>query len=292
MSSPTHKSTKGGEPAGTLFVAATPLGNREDITLRALRILREADWIAAEDTRHTRRFLKHHHISGRLIAYHEHNEARRTPGLVEKLKNGARIVLVSKAGTPLVSDPGFFLIRAALEAGVPVVPVPGPCAAVCALSVSGLPTDAFVFTGFLPKKRGERLNRMKALSRLRQTVIFYESPNRILALLRDLEAVMGNRDAAVCREMTKRHEEILRGALSQVRKELEKRPAIKGECTVLVAGKTDASPVSKATLRARLKEALKAEGASLSEVAKRVAHEYRLSRRTVYQEALQVKDDP
>jgi 16S rRNA (cytidine1402-2'-O)-methyltransferase len=290
LNSPIHKYDNTRSIPGKLYVVATPIGNREDITLRALRILQEADWIAAEDTRHTRRFLQHHNISGRLIAYHEHNEKKQTPSLIEKLKQGASVALVSEAGTPAVSDPGFRLVRAAIEEGLEVVPIPGASAAVSALCVSGLPTDAFVFIGFLPKKKGERLKQLQALSGLSQTLIFYESPRRILALIQEIQSVMENRCAVLCREMTKLHEEILRGTLLMLRDELEKRPEIKGECTLLVAGETGSKIISREDIRVKLKEALHQNNVTLSEVVKKVAGEFGLSRRAVYEEALRIKD--
>jgi 16S rRNA (cytidine1402-2'-O)-methyltransferase len=288
--SPIHKSGGSPDPPGSLYVVATPIGNREDITLRALRVLGEVDLIAAEDTRHTRRFLQYHRISGRLLSYHEHNEARRTPELIQRLKDGVSVALVSNAGTPAVSDPGFRLVRAVLEAGLPVVPVPGACAAVCALSVSGLPTDTFVFIGFLPRKKGDRQRQLEALSGLKKTLIFYESPRRILAIIKEIQGVMGDRFAVIGREMTKRYEEVLRGSLSMVGRLLEKRGEIKGECTLLVAGKTDAPVFLTDDLREELREAVLDGRRSLSEIAKKLAESRGLSRRVVYEEALRIKD--
>ncbi len=269
---------------------ATPIGNREDITLRALRILGEADWIAAEDTRHTRRFLQHHGISGRLIAYHEHNESRQAAVLIDKMKAGDTVALVSEAGTPTVSDPGFRLLTAAIHAGLDVVPVPGVSAAVCALSVSGLPTDAFVFVGFLPRKKGERQRQLKALSDWKRTLIFYESPKRLLELMEAAENIMGDRRTVLCREMTKLHEEVLRGRLSDLRQDLKKRPEIKGECTLLVSGRDEERVPSKEDIRRRLQELLSHGQDSLSEAARQVSRESGWPKRAVYEEALRIKN--
>lgn len=290
LTSPIHNSRGAVRTPGTLYVVATPIGNREDITLRALRVFREVDLIAAEDTRHTRRFLRHHGVSGRFVSYHEHNEAKRTPELIQRLKGGAAVALVSEAGTPAVSDPGFRLVRAAIEAGVDVVPIPGACAAVCALSVSGLPTDAFVFVGFLPKKKGDRQRQLAALSVLKKTLIFYESPHRIRARVKEIQGVMGDRFAVICREMTKLHEEILRGSLSRLSLQLERRTEIKGECTLLVAGAVDAPAFSEKDLTEELRKAISQGDRPLSEIAKETARRHGLSRRAVYEEALRIRN--
>jgi len=222
--------------AGILYVVSTPIGNLEDITLRALRVLRETDRIYAEDTRKTRILLNHYNIQAPLTSYFEHNERRKTPVIIEELKSGKHIALVSEAGTPAISDPGYRLITQALQHGVPVVPVPGACAAITALSVSGLALHRFVFEGFLPVKTGKRKNLLKKIADEERTLIFYESPHRILATLRDLIEMMGDRQAVLCRELTKVHEEKIRGQLSLIVKTLAARP-IKGEITLLVEGK-------------------------------------------------------
>ena len=222
--------------AGTLYVVATPIGNKDDITVRALTVFREVDLIAAEDTRKTRRFLASHDIKSKLVSYHEHNEEKRTPQLIQKLNSGHTVALVSNAGTPLVSDPGYRLIETAISHKIDVVPIPGVSAAIAALSVAGLPTEAFVFIGFLPKKKGKRLKQLQALATGDRTLIFYESPGRILALLQDIIKIMGDRRGALAREMTKLHEEFLRGRLSEIEQNLQERTGIKGECTLLVAG--------------------------------------------------------
>jgi len=222
-------------PAGILYVVSTPIGNLEDITLRALRILKEVDLICAEDTRKTRILLNHYNIQTPLTSYFEHNEKRKTPVIIEALKLGKNIAIVSEAGTPAISDPGYRLITHALQQDISVIPVPGLSAAITALSISGLAVHRFVFEGFLPVKTGKKKNFLKKLADEERTLIFYESPHRILATLRDLIEIMGDRNAVLCRELTKIHEEKIYGKLSLIFKTLEKRP-IKGEITLLVEG--------------------------------------------------------
>jgi 16S rRNA (cytidine1402-2'-O)-methyltransferase len=222
------------EACGALYVVATPIGNREDITLRALDILREVDLIAAEDTRKSGNFLAHYQIKNRLISFHEHNEKKRTPEkrtpeLIGKLLAGMTIALVSNAGTPLVSDPGYRLIEAAIAEKIMVTPIPGVSAATAAMSVSGLPTDSFVFIGFAPKKKGKRLKFLTQLSAEPRPLIFYESPRRILSLMEEIISCMGDRNAVLAREMTKVHEEFIRGTVSQILKTIRVRSAFKGE---------------------------------------------------------------
>lgn len=219
-------------------MVATPIGNLEDITLRALRILRdEADLIACEDTRHTRKLLDHFQISKPLVSYHEHNESARSPGILDALERGQSVALVSDAGTPLVSDPGYRIVHAAIEAGFSVVPLPGPSAALAALSASGLPTDEFRFIGFLPAKSAARRKLLESLAAEPATVIAYESPHRILETLADMEELLGNHPVVSARELTKIHEEFLRGSPASIRQELEQRGPVKGEIT-LVIGRT------------------------------------------------------
>ena len=225
--------------AGVIYLVATPLGNLEDITLRALRILREVDLIACEDTRRTGRLLQHFDISKPLVSCYDHNEARRAAELAERAVEGESIALVSDAGTPLISDPGFRVVQAAIDAGVRVVPVPGPSAAIAALSVSGLPSHNFVFKGFLPPRGAKRRAALRALERSDSTTIFYEAPHRILAAVADTCDLLGcSRRIAVARELTKLHEEVLRGPVAIVLEELSARPSQKGEF-VLVIGPLD-----------------------------------------------------
>jgi 16S rRNA (cytidine1402-2'-O)-methyltransferase len=220
-------------PAGALFVVATPIGNLEDITLRALRVLREVDLVAAEDTRRTRGLLQAYGVRAPLVSYFEHNQARRGPELVRRLQTGARIALVTDAGTPGVSDPGFRLVRLCREAGIPVVPVPGASALVAALSAAGVPADRFVFEGFLPVKPGRRLTRLRELVALERPVVLYESPHRLLATLEAIEAVFGEAEVVVAREVTKRFEEFRRGSASVLRTALA-ATGVRGEVTLVV----------------------------------------------------------
>ena len=224
--------------SGTLYVVGTPIGNLEDMTHRAVRILREVETIAAEDTRHTRRLLAHYGIETSLTSYHEHNERTRTEGLVRRLAAGEDIALVADAGTPTISDPGYLLVRAALEREIPVVPIPGPTACIAALSVSGLPTQPFLFAGFLSPKPGRRRRRLEALKTVPATLVFYESPHRLVRFLEDAEATLGDRPAVVARELTKVHEEVRRGPLSELRTHFA-ATRLRGEFTIVIAGHSE-----------------------------------------------------
>src|SRR5262250_2361763 len=218
---------------GCLYLVATPIGNLEDITLRALRILKEADQVACEDTRHTQKLLKHYNIAKPLVSYHEHNEMTRAPELVLAMEQGAQIALVSDAGMPLVSDPGYRLVTLALRHHIGVVPVPGPSALLAALGASGLSTEEFLFAGFLPARSGER---RRALERLRieeRTIILYEAPHRVEECVADAREILGDRPACLAREVTKLHEEFRRGKLSTIAESLDERPA-RGEITLLI----------------------------------------------------------
>ena len=223
---------------GLLYVVATPLGNLDDISRRAVEILRDADVIAAEDTRHSGVLLNHYAVSTPCIAVHEHNEQQVMASLLTRLQQGEIIALVSDAGTPLISDPGFHLVRAARQAGIAVVPVPGPSALICALSVSGLPTDRFVFEGFLPARSGQRRRSLQLLSGETRTLIFYEAPHRIMKTLQDMAAIFGaDRQAVIAREMTKRFETVYSGTLAGLHTQLDSGPEhIKGEFVILVHG--------------------------------------------------------
>jgi 16S rRNA (cytidine1402-2'-O)-methyltransferase len=285
---PTHNSGKPVSP-GTLYVVATPIGHRDDLTLRALKILGQVDLIAAEDTRKTRRFLELHGIKGSFISYHEHNEKERTPQILKKLQTGVSIALVSNAGTPTVSDPGYRLIKSAAGHGVTIVPVPGVSAAATALSVAGLPTDAFTFAGFLPKKKGKRLKLLDQLAQEPRTLIFYESPKRILTLISEIIDIMGDRFGVLAREMTKLHEEFIRDQLSEILAILKRRSAIKGECTLLVSGWDDNRAVEWESVENEIKEEMQSSTEPVSKLVKRISQKYGLPKNKVYQEALGVR---
>ncbi|MGE5577108.1 MAG: 16S rRNA (cytidine(1402)-2'-O)-methyltransferase [Syntrophothermus sp.] len=222
--------------SGVLYVCATPIGNLEDITLRVLRILKEVDLVAAEDTRHTRKLLNHYSISTPLTSFHEHNKIQKTPELLALLQGGRAIALVSDAGTPGISDPGLELIQAAIGARVPVVPLPGPSAALTALVVSGLPAGRFVFEGFLPRGKKKRQETLQSLVGEARTMIFYEAPHRLLATLADLQEIFGARPLAVARELTKQYEEVFRGTAGEALARFHKAPP-RGEFCLVVAGK-------------------------------------------------------
>lgn len=226
---------------GTLYVVATPIGNLEDVSLRALRILREVDLVAAEDTRRTRALLTRHEIHTPTTSYFEHNKLVKGPELIRQLREGRSIAVVTDAGTPGISDPGFMLVRDALAAGVRVVPVPGPSAVVAALSASGIPADRFVFDGFLPVKPGRRVNRLRALQALETTVVVYESPHRILAALDAIAEVFGDTEIIVARELTKQFEEIVRATAAAHRARLAAAP-VRGEFTLIIPASRPALP--------------------------------------------------
>lgn len=273
--------------AGILYLVGTPIGNLEDITYRAVRVLGESDLIACEDTRQTRKLLDHYGIEKPTISYHEHNEVERSAELAARLLGGAVISLVSDAGMPLVSDPGYRLVRAAIDNGIPVHPIPGPSAALAALAASGLPTDAFHFGGFLPHKPGQRAKLLAALGEERATLVFYEAPHRILESLEAIEETLGPRPVVVARELTKIHEEFLRGAAAEVRAELESRDAVKGEITLLVGKAVDPPPDE--TPLAEAVDALVRAGAPRMDAIKQVARRRGLSKREVYDRLLEAK---
>jgi 16S rRNA (cytidine1402-2'-O)-methyltransferase len=222
---------------GILYIVSTPIGNMEDITLRALRILKEVDLIAVEDTRRTGLLLKHFGIQAPLTSYFEGNELKKREFILSKLKEGKHIALVSDAGTPGISDPGFRLIQLAIESQIPIIPIPGPSAAITALSVSGLPTDAFFFEGFLPRKSKKRRDLLKQLEEVKETLIFYESPHRISETLQDILEILGDREIVLTRELTKAYEEIIRGKVSDIRDQIGEKK-LKGEITLVIEGKT------------------------------------------------------
>ncbi len=267
---------------GTLYIVATPIGNLDDITVRALNVLKKVDLIACEDTRHSRKLLDHYGIHKPVISYHEHNEAARAGELIEKLRAGASIALISDAGTPLISDPGYRLVEAAAAAGITVTPIPGPSAAIAALSASGLPTDSFRFCGFFPAKPSQREKLLSSLASDSATLIFYEAPHRILETLEHVLKVLGNRRMVVAREVTKMHEEFIRGTVEEAIAALRARPAVRGELTVLIA-KADEPAASFEPVRQAVAR-LEREGVPRMEAMKRVARERGMSKRDVYRE--------
>jgi 16S rRNA (cytidine1402-2'-O)-methyltransferase len=275
-----------GGTCGILYVVATPIGNMDDITLRTLKVLQAVDRIAAEDTRHTGRLLTHHGIKTPLVSYHEHNERQRTAELLAGLVRGESIALVSDAGTPAISDPGYVLVHEAVQNGIAVSPIPGASALVAALSASGLPTDAFTFLGFPPRKSGRRQRVLESLKEEERTMIWYESPHRILRFLEDVRQIMGDRSAVIGREMTKRFEEFLRGSLSELIRELAARDDIKGEITLLVAGRDSARTESAALLQEAIARGLKKADKSHAALAREIASAFGISRREAYERIL------
>jgi len=283
------RSERGTAIAGpSLYLVATPIGNLEDITLRALRVLKEVDLIACEDTRQTLKLLGHYGIQTRLVSYHEHNEMTRAAELVVDLEGGAKIALVTDAGMPGISDPGFHLIALAIRHHVPVIPIPGASAFLAALVASGLPTDSFRFGGFLPAKSGQRRKLLESVKDAPRTQVFYEAPHRLLQTLADVVEVMGNnRHVVVAREVTKIHEEFLRGRVTEVLDQLKSRGEVKGEITLLI-GKAEegAAPASSETtsVAQRVREIMAEEKADEKAALKKVAKERGISKSEAYRE--------
>lgn len=275
--------------AGTLYIVATPIGNLGDISLRALDVLRQVDFIAAEDTRHTRRLLSHYDIRNKLISCHEHNESERAQGIIEKLSSGMTAALATDAGTPTVSDPGYRIVNAAAAAGIRIIPIPGPSAAMTALCASGLPSDAFFFAGFLPSRSAKRRERMQAIAEIPGTLIFYESARRIGPVLSDALDIFGDRDAVLAREMTKTHEEFVRGRLSELIAELEGRQTIKGEITLLIAPGVAEKAADPSAVRDLIIAGLKSKTAGAASLAREISKSCGISRQTVYDMILEIK---
>ena len=277
--------------SGVVYLVATPVGNLEDITLRALRILREVDLIACEDTRHTGRLLRHFGIENRLISCHDHNEAERAAEIAQRAADGLSVALVSDAGTPCVSDPGFRVVRAALDRGIRVVPVPGPSAAIAAVSAAGLPTHSFLFAGFLPPRKAKRREALLAIEGVNATIVLYEAPHRVLAMLADVKEVLGDRPVAVARELTKLHEEFLHGTVTTVLEGLRRRSTIRGEIVVLIGSKPRAAPpAANASLVTRVAE-LEQAGHRRLDAIKRAAKDLGLNRRKAYAQLRSAKPD-
>jgi 16S rRNA (cytidine1402-2'-O)-methyltransferase len=283
---------------GCLYLIATPIGNLEDISLRALRLLKEADVIACEDTRETRKLLSHYDIHTRLESYHEHNEMTRAPELVIVLEQGAQVALVSDAGTPVVSDPGHRLVTLCLRHGIPVVPVPGPSALVAALAASGMPTEQFLFAGFLPSRPSERRKSLRALTAVPSTLVFYEAPHRVVEMLEDALGILGNRSCVVAREVTKLHEEFRRGRIVELIASFREAPP-RGEITVIIGRADEEShlPASSESARGeislskRVEELMAKEHLDRKAALKLAARERGLSKREAYKQLLVHRDD-
>ncbi|MEK0178545.1 MAG: 16S rRNA (cytidine(1402)-2'-O)-methyltransferase [Oscillatoriales cyanobacterium] len=276
---------------GTLYIVGTPIGNLEDMTFRAIKILQAADFIAAEDTRHTGKLLQHFQIKTPQISYHEHNRHQRLPELIDKLLLGKDIALVTDAGMPGISDPGSELVKACADANINIIPIPGACACIVGISASGLPTDRFVFEGFLPAKGQERQQSLEALQIESRTIILYESPHRLRQTLQDLANVLGSdRQIVLARELTKMHEEFWRGSVESAI-ELYTNNEPKGEFTLIIGGTQTATPVfSEDAIKAEL-QTLISEGISRSQASRQLAQQTSLPRRQIYQLALTLDDN-
>jgi len=288
------RSTTGNDGRGVLYIVATPIGNLEDITLRALRILKEADLIACEDTRQTQKLLNHYDIKKKTVSYHEFNELTRAAELVKDLEEGMKIAVVSDAGMPGISDPGFRLVTLAVRHHIPVVPIPGASAFVTALAASGLPTDSFRFSGFLSPKTGQRRTELEHIRNSPLTQVFYEAPHRIVETLADIVAVMGgSRHVVIAREVTKLHEEFLRGRADDLLDQLKARDGVKGEITLMIARApevmADVAPEKKKNIAARVRELQSAEKLDEKDALKRVAKEFGVSKSEAYRELQRTK---
>ncbi len=276
---------------GTLYIVSTPIGNLEDITLRALRILREVQLIAAEDTRRTKKLLNAYQIRTQLTSLYDHNELEKSNFLISRISDGMNVAYVSDAGTPGISDPGYILLNKAIENHIKVVPVPGISAVITALSVSGLPMDHFVFNGFLPSRANKRRQYLELLKDESRTMVFYESPNRLVSTLRDIEKIMGNREVVVSRELTKVFEEILRGDVRKIMDSLQER-VVKGEITLVVAGK-EKTPrqFSDEEIRSRVEKLREDLELTTRDIVDVISRETGLSKRRVYEQVLKLVED-
>lgn len=272
----------------TLFLVSTPIGNLEDITLRAIRVLKEVDLIACEDTRRTRILLSHYGIHTALTSLYDEIERKKGAALVEKILGGHSLAYVSDAGTPLISDPGYHLVRSAIEAGIPVVSIPGPSAVIAALSVSGMPSDRFAFFGFLPEKAGRRQSFLRKLKELPMTLVFYESPRRLVDSLKDIRDVLGDREVAVTRELTKVFEEVIRGRADEIIDKLE-AAGVKGEITLLVEGARERPVAGDGEIEALVREMDLQQELSTKDLAGRIAEELDLPRKRVYDVILKIR---
>lgn len=276
---------------GSLYITATPIGNMGDITLRALETLKKVDIIAAEDTRHTGKLLSHFEIKSSLIAIHEHNEEKVSEKIIREISKGKSVAIVSDAGTPSVSDPGYILVKKALEYDIKVVPIPGVSAAITAISASGLPSDSFIFLGFPPKKKGKRNKLLASLKDEKRTIIFYESPNRISSFITELKEVFGERKAVLSREMTKLHEEFIRGTFTEILEALSMKTKVKGECTFIIEGACKKTEISDSELRDLIKLELKMSSSGTSRLAKDLSKKLNLSKTKIYDIILELKQE-
>ena len=280
-----HEPTSDKPLAPGLYLVATPIGNLEDITLRALRVLRSANRIACEDTRQTQKLLNHFEISVPTVSYHMHNEGPRTEELIAELKQGARIAVVSDAGTPGIADPGGQIAAAAIAAGISIFPIPGANAAISGLIASGLPTDRFIFHGFLPAKAGQRKTALEELIRSNVTHVFYEAPHRIIDTLADIETIFGpSQHVVIARELTKLHEEFLRGPVAELRSQLAARASVRGEIVLMLAPSPGEASAAKKSLAAEVTALMKSEGISEKDALKRVARERGIGKSEAYRE--------
>jgi 16S rRNA (cytidine1402-2'-O)-methyltransferase len=274
---------------GTLYLVATPIGNLADITHRALQVLNDVDLIACEDTRHTHKLLNHYGLSTKTLSYHEHNEQQRATELIDRLKRGTNIAVVSDAGTPSISDPGFRLVRAAIENDIPIVPIPGPSALITALIAAGLPTDEFFFAGFLPARANARRARLSELQSVPGTLIFYEAPHRLAETLKDAYEILGEREAVVARELTKLHEEIRRGRLSELTAAYAEKTDIRGEIVVLIDRNVIGAAATQTASVATLVNQYEQDGLDHRAALKKAARELGLSRAEAYRKLLSEK---
>ena len=275
-----------------LYLVATPIGNLEDITLRALRVLKEVDVIACEDTRHTRKLLDHFGISKPTVSYHEHNEQARAQELTVRLLSGASIALVTDAGTPGISDPAYRIVSAAIDAGISVIPIPGATAMIAGLIASGLPTDAFLFVGFLPAKRQARRAKLVELQSVRETIVCYEAPHRVKETLSEAREVLGNRQAALAREITKLYEQFIRGTLAEISAELQGSEP-RGEMTLVIAGASKEENLTlqnNSSINDQLEQLMKDTGLSRNDAMKQLARIRGVSKKEIYSLLLKEKE--
>ena len=272
---------------GTLYIVSTPIGNLEDITLRALKVLGSVRIIAAEDTRHTQKLLHHYDIHTPQTSYHDHNKEEKAAILIDKLKEGHDIALVSDAGTPGISDPGYYLINRAIEENIKITPIPGPTASIAALSISGLPTDAFVFEGFMPAKKAARQKKLREISSERRTIIMFDTPRRVSSSLEDISEILGDRRIVLTRELTKMFEEVIRDRVSNVMDKISGR-SLKGEITIIIEGAQGEITADVADLKIYLERLIQKEGLSLKDAVSKASKELNLPKSKVYREALKI----